>query len=99
MRCDGFESEWMDATHDKICHCEHSKEVLYVSKVHLGSVPRHLTVLLINQSQKRNIQVSEHDAGNRPVASVSAIVVIMNEMCIVHQSSRLPALSCYELKL
>jgi len=60
---------------------------LYVANVPLGSVPRNLALLLISCSHKRNIQVSEHDPGNKPVASVSVIVVIMNDMCIVHQLS------------
>jgi len=69
--------------------------VLYAANVPLGSVPRYLALLLINCSQKRNIQVSEHDPGNRPIASVSAIVMIMNEMCIVRQLSRVPAVQRY----
>jgi hypothetical protein len=73
--------------------------VLYVANVPLGSAPRHQALLLMNRSQKQNIQVSKHNPGNRPVTSVSANVVIMNEMCIVHQLSRIPALRCYELKL
>jgi hypothetical protein len=47
--------------------------VLYVANVPLGSVQRHQALLLMNRSQKRNIQVSKHNPGNRPVTSASGL--------------------------
>jgi len=47
----------MDAAHDKICQCERCTESLgsvVVANVPLGSVPRHVTLLLINRLQKLN---------------------------------------------